>query len=125
MTFAPENFTVWAEIPVRDLDAGIAFYEAATGGKLEKMEMGGEPVALFLTGKREQSVSANLFVGEPGDAARGPTVFLAVDGRIEDAGARVAESGGRVTSEVIRISPGRYLYVADPDGNRIGLFEPA
>ena len=26
MSFKPNNFTVWAEIPVTDLDRGITFY---------------------------------------------------------------------------------------------------
>jgi len=125
MSFVPKNFAVWAEIPVRDLDAGIAFYTAVTGGEVMKTQMGPEPVAVFVTAERGQSVSANLFVGEPGPADSGPVVFLAVAGPVEAAAERAAAAGGRVLGDPVAIPPGRYVYVADPDGNRIGLFEPA
>ncbi|WP_171060805.1 VOC family protein [Poseidonocella sp. HB161398] len=123
MSFMPKNFNVWAEIPVRDLDAAIAFYQAATGGALAMMEMGAERVAAFVTDGR--GVSANLFVGEPGQAGSGPVIFLAAEGAIEAAAKRAEAAGGRVLGAPVAIPPGRYIYVADPDGNRIGLFEPA
>ncbi len=121
--FKPQHFTAWAEIPVRDLDRGVAFYAAVTGGILEKVEMGGDPVAYFVTEETTQNVSANLFVGEPGDGNSGPTIFLAIPDRIEDALDRVWQTGGRIASDVIEIPPGRVAYANDPDGNRFGLFE--
>ncbi len=30
MTYAPEHFTVWAEIPVTDMEKSMAFYTAVT-----------------------------------------------------------------------------------------------
>ncbi len=123
MSFMPANFNVWAEIPVRNLDAAIAFYEAATGGKLSVMEMNGIREAAFVTDGR--GVSANLFEGEPGSAETGPVVFLAAEGTVEQMAERAAGAGGRVLGEPVTIPPGRFIYVADPDGNRIGLFEPA
>jgi uncharacterized protein len=125
MTFTPKHFNVWAEIPVRDLDAGLAFYQPATGGTLDKSDMGGESVAMFRTADPAQGVSANLFVGEPGPADRGQVVFLTIEGKLEDAIRRTEEAGGRVTPEVMAIPPGRFVYIADPGGNRVGLFEPA
>ncbi|WP_172331716.1 VOC family protein [Mangrovicoccus sp. HB161399] len=123
MSFMPANFNVWAEIPVRNLDAAIAFYRAATGGTLSLMEMGGERVAAFATDGR--GVSANLFEGEPGRAEAGPVIFLSAQGSIEEAASRAEAAGGRVLGAPVTIPPGRYVYVADPDGNRIGLFEAA
>ena len=125
MSFTPDHFNVWAEIPVRDLDKGIAFYAAATGCVLDKVEMGGEAVAVFRVAERGAGVSANLFVGEPGPADCGPVVFLAAEGALEAAMKRTAEAGGRVLSEAVTIPPGRYFYAADPDGNRFGIFERA
>ncbi|SFD06497.1 VOC family protein [Tropicimonas isoalkanivorans] len=124
MTFTPANFNVWAEIPVRDLSAGMAFYAAATGGILDRKEMGGEATAFLRTAEPGQGVSANLFVGEPGPADRGPVVFLVVEGTLEDAAARAEAAGGKILSDTVTIPPGRFVYAADPDGNRIGLFEP-
>ena len=125
MSFTPTNFTVWAEIPVRDLDRGMAFYVAATGGMLDRVEMGGDAVAVFRVADRTAGISANLFVGEPGPSDRRPVIYLDVEGRLEDAIARTAAAGGRILSEIVPIPAGRYVQVADPDGNRIGLFEAA
>ncbi len=125
MSFTPNHFTVWAEIPVRDLDKGIAFYAAATGGTLDKVEMGGEAVAVFRVAERGAGVSANLFVGEPGASDRGPVIYLAAEGTLEDAMERTKAAGGRVLSDAVTIPPGRYFYAADPDGNRFGIFERA
>ena len=125
MSFAPEHFTVWAEIPVRDLDAGIAFYAAVTGGQVVRMDMGGSPVGLFMTADSDKGVSANLFEGEPGPSDRGPVIYLVVDGGVRAAGERCVAAGGRVLGDPVTIPPGTYIYIADPDGNRVGLFEPA
>lgn len=125
MSFTPANFNVWAEIPVSNLSAGMDFYAKTTGGNLFEVEMGGDTVAFLQTENRGTGVSANLFVGEPGPSDRGPVVFLIVDGSVEEAAARCTAAGGRVLSEVVTIPPGRFVYAADPDGNRIGLFEAA
>ncbi|WP_116132428.1 VOC family protein [Tropicimonas sp. IMCC34043] len=125
MSFIPKNITLWAEIPVRDLDKGIAFYAAATGATIDKVDMGGEEVAVFRVADRAEGISANLFVGEPGQAETGPVIFLAIDGTIEDAMQRTEAAGGRVLSDIVTIPPGQYFYAADPDGNRIGLFKHA
>ena len=38
---------------------------------------------------------------------------------------RVRAAGGSIASPVITIPPGRFAKIVDPDGNSIGLFEPA
>ncbi|WP_068113132.1 VOC family protein [Tropicimonas marinistellae] len=125
MSYAPKNFNVWAEIPVRDLDKAMTFYAAATGGALDKVEMGGETVAFFRTEEPGKGVSANLYVGEPGKPDRGVAFYLLIDGGLEAAMARTEAAGGTLLGEVVTIPPGRYVYAADPDGNRVGLFEAA
>ncbi|MEM1130249.1 MAG: VOC family protein [Pseudomonadota bacterium] len=123
MSFHPKTFAAWSEIPVRDLDAGIAFYEAVTGARLRRMETDREPIALFQAEISGRSVPANLRVGVPEGAPASPTVFLTVLDSVEAAAERAWNVGGRVLSPVVSVPPGRYCYIADPDGNRVGLFE--
>jgi len=121
MSFTPQNFTVWAEIPVTDLDRAIAFYSRVFDTELKKDDTGPNPLATFPTADR-QSVAGHLYPGKPAADGTGPTIHLACPDRLEDALARVEDAGGRVLSEVITIPPGRFAYCQDPDGNSIGIF---
>lgn len=122
MTFQPQNFTVWAEIPVTDMDRAIAFYEAVCQTTLTKDNSGPNPMANFPFGE-PGSVSGHLYPGKPAANGEGPTVHLAVPGKIEAAVERVKAAGGKVISEIITIPPGRFFYAQDLDGNSIGCFE--
>ena len=93
MPFAPQNFVVWTEIPIRDLDAGMAFYSAVTGGRLEKQTMGPNETAVFQTETPAQGVAGHLYVGKPAGDGSGPTSHLMVAGTLEEAMARLAELG--------------------------------
>jgi predicted enzyme related to lactoylglutathione lyase len=121
MSFTPQNFTVWTDIPVTDLDRAIAFYGKVFDTELKKDTTGPNPLATFPTADR-QSVAGHLYPGKPAPDGTGPTIHLACPDRLEDALARVEEAGGRVLSDVITIPPGRFAYCQDPDGNSIGIF---
>lgn len=54
---------------------------------------------------------------------RGPTVHLTVPDTLEAAVARVEPAGGKVLSPAIPIPVGRFVYITDPDGNSVGLFQ--
>ena len=55
MTFKPDNFTVWMEIPVSDLDKAIGFYNKVLKTELNLVtDMGPNPVAMFPTKKRNR-----------------------------------------------------------------------
>lgn len=120
MSFTPENFTVWAEIPVTDLDRAIAFYNKVFDTELKKETDGPNPMAVFPMAGR--GVSGHLYPGQPARDGSGPTVHLACPGALEDTLARVTEAGGKVLSDTITIPAGRFAYCLDPDGNSIGIF---
>jgi predicted enzyme related to lactoylglutathione lyase len=122
MPFTPPNAAVWFEIPVSDLDAAIAFYSKVCATTLTKEQMGPNVTAIFAY---NGGVSGHLYEGKPSGDGTGPTVHLAVPGTLEDAMARCSDSGGTVVSPAIQIPPGRFAYATDPDGNSLGLFEPA
>ena len=71
MTYQPQNFVVWAEIPVTDMDRAIAFYEAVTGGALRRETMGPDEIAIFETKAEGGYISANLVVGTPAPEGTG------------------------------------------------------
>ncbi|WP_193142344.1 VOC family protein [Meridianimarinicoccus sp. MJW13] len=123
MSFTPDHATVWIEIPVTDLGKSIAFYEAATGGKLERQQMGPNETAVFQTADPAGGVAGHLYEGKPAAQGQGPTIHLAIAGTLEEALERLRKAGGSVLSDPIPIPAGRFAYCQDLDGNSIGLFE--
>lgn len=116
MTTQP--IVVWAEIPVKSLEAGVEFYDTVFGYTTSIDRNGPVPTANL--NNNTSSVGANLFEGE---AAVGNVIHFAVPDTLEAAIARLEAAGGTVLSPQIAIPPGRFVHASDPDGNRIGLFE--
>jgi len=123
MTFQPDNFTVWAEIPATDLDRAIGFYNAVLQIEMEKEQMGPDVTAIFRTKDPTKGVAGHIYTGRPAGNGTGPTVHLAAPGKLEKTLERVKTAGGTVISEPVRIPAGRFAYALDLDGNSIGLFE--
>ena len=121
MSFTPEHFTVWTEIPVSDLDRAIAFYCTVFGIELTKDETGPNPMAMFPT-STPGGVAGHLYPGKPPMDGAGPTVHFARPDKLEAALERVSEAGGTVLSEIFTIPPGRFAYCLDTEGNSIGVF---
>ncbi|MEO1152483.1 MAG: VOC family protein [Pseudomonadota bacterium] len=125
MTYQPTHFTVWAEIPVTDMDRGIAFHARVTGASLALDRAGPNPVATFQPADPATGVAGHLYPGTPAMDGAGPTIHLAAEGTLEEVVARVWDAGGQVLSEPIEIPAGRFVYCKDPFGNSIGFFEGA
>lgn len=125
MAFTPDNSVAWIEIPVRDLDKGIAFYSSMFDFQLTRNDMGPNPMADIQTKGSKGAVSGHLYPGEPAAPGTGPTIHLNVPGTLEATAERCVKAGGTIVSDPIAIPPGRFQYALDPDGNSIGLFEPA
>ncbi|MGH1348484.1 MAG: VOC family protein [Nannocystales bacterium] len=123
MNYTPQHFTVWAEIPVTDMERAIAFYRAATGAELNLDTSGPNPIAIFKPENPETGVAGNLYPGKPAGNGHGPTVHLAAAGSIEAISKRVKDAGGTHVSDPITIPAGRFFYAQDPDGNSVGFFE--
>ena len=125
MAFTPTPSIVWFDLPVSDLDEGIAFYSAVTGATITKEQMGPDVTAIFKPADPVTSVAGHIYKGKPAGDGTGPTVHLAAEGTVEQMMDRVTQAGGTVVSPAIEIPPGRFFYATDPDGNSIGLFETA
>jgi predicted enzyme related to lactoylglutathione lyase len=121
MSSTPPNFTVWAEIPVTDMDRAIVFYNKVFEIDLKTDTSGPNPMAVFPTSD-PAAAAGHLYPGKPAPAGSGPTVHFACPGTLEDAMKRVNDAGGQVVSDAISIPAGRFAYCLDPDGNSIGIF---
>ncbi|QFT33142.1 VOC family protein [Roseibium porphyridii] len=122
MTFVPDNFTVWMEIPVTDLDKAISFYNDVFKTELKLVtDMGPNHIAMFTTNKQD-GIAGHLYPGKPAGDGSGPTVHIACPDTLEETMERFAKAGGEVVSDPIAIPAGRFAYCIDPDGNSIGLF---
>ena len=113
---------VWSEIPVSDMKKAVAFYNETFDWQMTIDESGPNPMAIL--GGRMDDAGGHLYPGKPATDS-GPTVHIVVPDRLEDAAIRCRKAGGEVIGEIIAIPPGRFVYAKDPDGNSIGLFEPA
>jgi len=115
------NQVVWVDIPVLDLDRAISFYSAVLGSAVKKQEYPG--MAIGLLPGSDPDVSGCLYTkdGElPSD--RGPLVYLNAQGRLDEAVAAVAASGGKVLEPRHPIGPyGFRAIILDSEGNRVAL----
>ncbi len=122
MSFTPDNFTVWMEIPVSDLDKAIRFYNDVFKTDLGRVkDMGPNEFAMFPT-KEQGGVAGHLYPGTPAQKGMGPTIHLACPDSLEATMERFAKAGGEVISDPIAIPAGRFAYGIDPDGNSVGMF---
>jgi len=121
-SFIPEHAAIWFEIPVSDLKAGQAFYNAVLQSELSEMTMGPNVVAIFPNKDPATGVAGHIYEGKPGEPGKGSTIHLPVAKPLEAAMDRVVENGGKVISDIVTIPAGRFAYCLDPDGNSIGLF---
>ena len=121
MSFTPDNFAVWTEIPVADLDRATAFYNTVFQTELKRDDSGPNPMAVFPT-STPGGIAGHLYPGKPAAAGTGSTVHLSCPDGLDATLARVDSAGGKVLSEPIAIPAGRFAYCLDSEGNSIGLF---
>lgn len=117
MTTQP--IVVWTEIPVRDVAKAAAFYDSVFGFTTSVDTSGPAPQAML--NDTMDSVGASLIEGTP---AAGTILHLPLPDALEAGIARARTAGGTVLGDVVEIPYGRFVYATDPDGNKLGLFEP-
>ena len=124
MAFKPKDFTVWMEIPVSDMDRAVDLLQH--GLRRGSVYRQFRPQSRWPCSNPQTKKPASPGIFTPANRrlkAPGPTIHLAVPGKLEDALKRAETAGGKVVSEPITIPAGRFAYTLDPDGNSVGLFE--
>jgi len=118
-----KNAINWFEIPTRDMDRAVRFYEAALGTPMQREVFGGMPHALFAAAKDKDSVTGALVVDakrEPGTT--GALIYLGCPDGVPAVLDRAAKAGAKVLLPVTSIGEHGFIAVIqDLDGNQIGL----
>ena len=118
-----KNTICWTDIPVVNLDRAVAFYSALVATPVAKIlgTAGGPDIGL-LPGA-DAGASACLYV-DPDNApsAKGPLVYLSVEGRLDSAIRVAAKKGGQLLKKKHQIGPHGYrALIIDSEGNRLAL----
>lgn len=115
------NQVVWVDIPVVDFDRAVDFYSAVLGQPVQKQEYPGMSIGLLPCA--DSDVSGCLFTKEGEQpCAKGPLIYLNVNGRLDDALATVVPNGGKVLQPKHPIGPhGFRAVILDSEGNRLAL----
>ena len=112
----------WFEIPVRDMDRAVRFYEQVVGRTLERGAMGPLEMAVFPSEKPAPTGALVRGQGyEP--SASGSVVYLNLDD-VRPALATAEAAGGAVLLPLTTLPDGIGVFalVRDSEGNRVGLF---
>jgi uncharacterized protein len=121
------NAINWFEIPTRDMDAAVRFYEAALAKPLRREVFGGVPHAIFPSAGAEGTVTGAIVADAkrtPG--ATGVLIYLDAPDGVPATLERVWKAGGKVVVPTMAIGEHGWIAVfADVDGNEIGLHAPA
>jgi uncharacterized protein len=121
------NSVNWFEIPVHDLERGMAFYAAMTGKPLKKEAFGapGEEMAIFQPeGNDPQAVHGALLKSPHNAPSNGGTmVYLNAEPSIDAWLNRVAGAGGSIVTPKTALPEGMgfFAHIVDSEGNRVGL----
>ena len=108
------------EIPVDDAARATAFYRDVLGWEISGF--GDQPYWLVRGGADDEPGANGALIGR-GDLHRSPVLIAGV-GDIDAALARVAAHGGQVLQGRLPVAGvGWSAYVADSEGNTIGLFQ--
>ena len=100
----------YVELPVGDVGAARAFYEAAFGWSLTQF---GPTYAATVTGDTDIGLQ-----GDPAEAPAAPLPVIDV-ADLEAALAAVDAAGGRITRPIFPFPGGRRFHFLDPSGNEL------
>ena len=116
------NLANWFEIPVKDLDRAIKFYEKVFDVKLSPEEVGGMKMAMFPFTQNTPGAAGSLIKGESYEPSHaGTVVYFSVED-IPETLRRINANGGKTVMPKTAI--GQYGFIAqyeDTEGNRLAI----
>ncbi len=115
--------TNWFEIPVRQMDRAIRFYDAALGTALKSEPFGGMELAVFPYDAQQHVTGALMRLEQCEPSMHGSTVYLSV-ADVADTLTKIEQAGGAVIVPRIVLPEGRgaFAQFRDSEGNRVGLW---
>jgi uncharacterized protein len=113
----------WFEIPVRDMDRAMRFYEATLETTLKSELFGGTELAIFPYDQATHVTGSLLKTEHCEPSVHGSTVYLSVDD-VAATLARIETAGGSVIVPRTVLPEGRgcFAQFGDSEGNRVGLW---
>jgi uncharacterized protein len=115
----------WFDIPARDFDRAVRFYETVLACKLHQENMLGAQMAIFAAAPGEATGAIMAREGvTPGPG--GTTIYLKAGADLAPALARVPAAGGQVVfpKTFIKEGFGYFAIMIDSEGNAVGLHSP-
>jgi predicted enzyme related to lactoylglutathione lyase len=115
--------TNWFEIPVREMDRAIRFYDAALGTSLKREPFGGMELAVFPYDTAHHVTGALMKQDQCEPSMHGSTVYLSV-ADVAQTLERIQAAGGSVIvpRTVLPEGRGAFAQFGDSEGNRVGLW---
>ncbi len=126
-----KNPVGWFEIPVKDMERAMKFYEAVFGHKLERHTMHKIDMAWFPMNPEGMGAMGSLVYNEefytPSNLLGPLLYFTAFSGDLQNELSKVADAGGKVLVEKTQISEehGYMGIILDTEGNRLGIHSRA
>jgi predicted enzyme related to lactoylglutathione lyase len=113
----------WFEIPVSDMDRGIAFYEKLLGITLRRENISGMDLAVFPADEANGVKGALMGVDKVSPSDNGVLLYLNAGHSLAAALDRLEAAGGKLVLPPVTLPEGmgRFAHVTDPEGQRIGL----
>lgn len=120
-----KSVPAWFEIPARDLERAVRFYESLLDAKLVREDMGPMRFAIF---PHEKPAPTGAVIKAEGyePSAAGTVVYLNV-ADIRAVLARVEKAGGSVLLPLTTLPDGQGVFaqIRDTEGNRVGVYSAA
>jgi uncharacterized protein len=113
----------WFEIPVRDMERAIAFYQSVFATQLERHKLDHTDMAWFPWDREGKGAAGTLVAEESAvPSQQGVLIYFSCQDLNTELG-RVEGAGGKVLLPKTEISPefGYFALFQDTEGNRIGL----
>ena len=115
------NFVVWFDIPVKNLDRAMKFYSTVMSVELKPMEIGPNKQASFPFAPSVASGSLKETKGSEPSAA-GTMVYLNGGEDLSVPLARVEAAGGTIVKNKTRIGENGFMAIfKDTEGNHVAL----